>query len=152
MNDGRKIAAIQPSILLHENSRLQAIGRTKQRKLFSIESADGGKTWSEMTLLNVPNPCSGTDALTLRDGRHLLVFNNTPLGRSPLNVALSRDGKTWTLVATLENTFGEFSYPAVIQSQDGLVHITYTWDRKRIKHVVMDLRTAQVKTSTTESP
>ncbi len=152
VNDGRKIAAIQPSILFHENGRLQAIGRTKQRKLFSIESADGGKTWSEMTLLDVPNPCSGTDAVTLRDGRHLLVFNNTPLGRSPLNVALSRDGKTWTLIATLENTFGEFSYPAVIQSQDGLVHITYTWDRKRIKHVVMDLRAAQVKTSTTESP
>ncbi len=138
LNDGRKFAAIQPSILLHENGRLQAIGRTRQLKLFSIESTDGGKSWGEMTALDVPNPNSGIDAVTLRDGRHLLIFNNTPIGRSPLNVGLSRDGKKWFSIATLENSLGEYSYPAVIQTKDGLVHITYTWDRKRIKHVVMD--------------
>lgn len=138
LNDGRKVAAIQPAILLHAENRLQAIGRTQQGKLFSIESTDGGKTWGEMALLNVPNPNSGIDAVTLRDGRHLMVYNNTPSGRTPLSVAFSKDGKTWTPVATLENSWAEFSYPAVIQAADGLVHITYTWDRKRIKHVVFD--------------
>jgi len=33
---------------------------------------------------------------------------------------------------------GEYSYPGVIQTSDGLVHIVYTWKRQRIKHVVVD--------------
>jgi predicted neuraminidase len=138
LNDGNKIGAIQPSVLIHGGDRLQAIGRTRQKKVFSIESNDGGKTWGEMTLLDVPNPNSGIDAVTLRDGRHLLVYNRTPSGRSPLNVAVSNDGKNWTPVLTLEIARGEFSYPAVIQTKDGHIHITYTWDRKRIRHIVLD--------------
>ena len=140
VGDGKIIAAIQPSILLHGGDRLQAIGRTRQKKVFSIESSDGGKTWGPMALLDLPNPCSGTDAVTLRDGRHLIVYNHSPRDRSPLNVALSADGKVWTPILTLEDIPGEFSYPAVIQTGDGLVHVTYTWDRKRIKHVVLDPR------------
>ena len=55
-----------------------------------------------------------------------------------LNVATSDDGANWKVIATLERSKGEFSYPAVIQSKDGLVHITYTYLRKGIKHVVID--------------
>ena len=141
VNDGKGIGAIQPSLLPHPDGSLQAIGRTRQGKLFTITSPDGGQTWGRMTLLKLPNPNSGTDALTLRDGRFLLVYNHTPTGRSPLNVAVSDDGQTWKPVLTLENGAGEYSYPAVIQTQDGLVHITYTWQRARIKHVVLDPNT-----------
>jgi predicted neuraminidase len=136
-NDGKEIGAIQPSILVHGN-RLQAVGRTKQGKLFSIWSGDDGKTWSKMALMGLPNPNSGIDAVTLRDGRHLLVYNHTTKGRTPLNVADSRNGKEWRSAMVLENGEGEYSYPAVIQTRDGLVHITYTWKRQRIKHVVFD--------------
>ena len=76
--------------------------------------------------------------MTLTDGRHLIVYNNTPKGRSPLNVAISEDGVTWTDVVTLESEPGEYSYPAVIQAKDGRIHITYTWKRVRVKHVVLD--------------
>lgn len=138
LNDGHVIEAIQPSILVQDDLHLQAIGRTRQRRVFTISSADGGRTWGPMTLTDLPNPNSGTDAVTLRDGRHLLVYNHTPAGRTPLNVALSNDGERWTRVLTLEDNKGEFSYPAVIQTADGLVHITYTWNRTRIKHVVLD--------------
>ena len=137
VNDGQDIGAIQPSILLHGN-RLQAIGRTKQGKVFEVWSEDGGKTWGTMALTDLPNPNSGIDAVTLRDGRHLLVYNHTPKDRTPLTVAISRDGKKWHASLTLENEPGEYSYPAVIQTSDGLVHITYTWKRQRIKHVVFD--------------
>jgi predicted neuraminidase len=138
VNDGRRIEAIQPAILRHAGGRLQAIGRTQQAKLFTIDSTDGGKTWGPMTLLDVPNPNSGIDAVTLADGRHLLVYNPTPRGRTPLSVALSTDGKTWKPALTLEDTPGEYSYPAVIETGDGLIHITYTWKRQRIKHVAID--------------
>jgi len=144
--EGKTIGAIQPSILVHGPAHLQAVGRTQQGKVFTTESTDEGKTWSAMTLLDLPNPDSGTDAVTLRgDGSFLLVYNHTLHGRTPLNVALSVDGRRWKPVLTLEDTPGaEFSYPAVIQTQDNLIHITYTWKRQRIKHVVVDPALLQV--------
>jgi predicted neuraminidase len=136
--DGKPIDAIQPSILMHAGGRLQAVGRTRSGRIFETWSSDRGQTWTPLTLTVLPNPSAGTDAVTLRDGRHLLVYNHTPKGRTPLNVAITRDGKTWEAAHILESEPGEYSYPAVIQSSDGLVHITYTWRRERIKHVVID--------------
>lgn len=137
-NSGEKIAAIQPSILVHPGHRLQALGRSKQGSLWTCWSEDGGLSWGPMTLLDVPNPNSGTDAVTLNNGRHVLVYNHSKTARTPLNVAISSDGVHWRMVHTLEDEPGEYSYPAVIQSDDGLLHITYTWKRKRIKHVALD--------------
>jgi len=136
---GPEIDAIQPSILFHKDGRLQAIGRTRGHHLFETWSSDDGHTWTALKYLSLPNPNSGTDAVTLADGRHLLVYNHTASGRSPLNVAVSENGEDWQAALVLEDEpKKEFSYPAVIQSQDGLVHITYTWKRQRIKHVVLD--------------
>ena len=138
VNDGKKIEAIQPSILFNGGGRLEALGRTQQGKIFQIWSEDEGRTWGQMTLTSLPNPNAGTDAVTLRDGHHLLVYNHTAKGRSPLNVAVSAGGKTWQAALVLEDEPGmEFSYPAVIQTSDGLVHITYTWKRQRVKHAVL---------------
>jgi predicted neuraminidase len=136
--DGTEIQAIQPSILVHPGGRLQAVGRTRSQRIFETWSSDGGRTWAPIALTQLPNPNSGIDAVTLRDGRHLIVYNHTTRGRSPLNVAVSNDGKTWKAALVLEQEPGEYSYPAVIQSSDGHVHITYTWKRQRIKHVVID--------------
>ncbi|HYC70382.1 MAG TPA: sialidase family protein [Opitutaceae bacterium] len=144
---GPAFDAIQPSILFHAGGKLQALCRSKQGVVAQTWSADGGATWSALTAIDLPNPNSGTDAVTLADGRQLLVYNhsghraNEPKGnRWPLAVAVSRDGLTWERVLTLETepcTSG-YAYPAVIQASDGKVHVTYTWDRKRIKHVVLD--------------
>lgn len=136
--DQAPIDAIQPSILVHPKGRLQAVGRTRSRRVFETWSDDGGRTWTPVTLGALPNPNAGTDALTLRDGRHLIVYNHTEKGRSPLNVAVSRDGKQWEAAAILEHEPGEYSYPAVIQAADGRVHVTYTWRRLRVRHVVLD--------------
>lgn len=144
---GPKFDAIQPSILFYRDGRLQALCRTKQGVVGQTWSKDGGKTWSGLTAIELPNPNSGTDAVTLADGRQLLVYNHSGHraeeakgDRWPLDVALSDDGVHWRRVLTLETepcTAG-YAYPAVIQAADGKVHITYTWDRKRIKHVVLD--------------
>ena len=138
INDGKQIGAIQPSFLVHKDGRLQAVGRTQQKHVFEVSSTDGGLTWGPLTLTSLPNPNAGTDAVTLADGRHLIVYNHTPKGRSPLNVAVSTDGKEWQAALVLESDPGEYSYPAVIQANDGLVHITYTWKRKLVKHAVVD--------------
>jgi predicted neuraminidase len=140
---GADIDAIQPSILVHPKGRLQAVGRTRSQRVYETWSDDGGKTWSAVTLTVLPNPSAGTDAVTLADGRHLIVYNHTPKGRTPLNVALSTDGKAWGAALVLESEPGEYSYPAVIQAADGLVHITYTWKRQRIRHVVVDPKRLQ---------
>lgn len=144
LNDGVAIQAIQPSILFKGENKLLAVGRTNQKHVFEIASEDGGKTWGEMKLGSLPNPNSGTDAVTLKDGRHLMVYNH--IGgdpgkwgkRTPLNVAVSTDGRQWQASLVLENEPGEYSYPAIIQTKDGLVHITYTWKREKVKHVVID--------------
>jgi predicted neuraminidase len=144
LNDGTTIGAIQPSILFRDRiggKKLLAVGRTEQSKVFSTTSSDGGKTWSALSLIDdLPNPNAGIDAVTLADGRQLIVYNPVTRGRTPLAVAVSRDGRAWTKVLTLEDQPGEYSYPAVIQTADGLVHITYTWKRQRVKHVVVDVR------------
>jgi predicted neuraminidase len=137
-NGGAEPNAIQPSILLHSATRLQALGRTREKQLFQTWSDDAGRTWSPLTLTSLPNPNSGTDAVTLRDGRHLLIYNHTPKGRTPLNLAFSTDGKVWQAALVLENEPGEYSYPAIIQTSDGLVHSTYTWKRQKVRHVVID--------------
>lgn len=134
---GEGIAAIQPTILSHANGRLEALGRTRQDRIFQVLSEDQGRTWSKMTLTSLPNPNSGIDAVTLKDGRFLLVYNHATKGRSPLNVAVSTNGTDWQADLVLESATGEYSYPAVIQTRDGRVHITYTWQRQRVKHVVL---------------
>lgn len=139
--------AIQPSLLTHRGNQLQLICRNQdgEGQLWQSWSKDGGVQWSQLEPLGLPNPNSGTDAVTLADGRQLLVYNHTnrrgtkPAGREMLNVAVSSDGRTWSAAVVLESTpRSEFSYPAVIQTRDGLVHITYTWKRQRVKHVVLD--------------
>lgn len=136
--DGVDVNAIQPSILTHPGGKLQALGRTKSGRIFETWSTDNGRTWTALALTVLPNPDAGIDAVTLRDGRHLVVYNHTTQGRTPLNVAISRDGKIWEAALVLEREPGEYSYPAVIQTADGLVHVTYTWKRERIKHVTFD--------------
>ncbi|MEY4939344.1 MAG: hypothetical protein RIQ93_1079 [Verrucomicrobiota bacterium] len=146
LHDGAEIAAIQPSLLWHGGSRLQAMGRTRQGRLFEIWSEDAGRTWGSISLTDLPNPNSGTDAVTLADGRHLLVYNHNAQakgGRTPLNLAVSRDGKTWEAALVLEDEPGEYSYPAIIQTRDGNAHITYTWRREKVRHVVVDPKRLQ---------
>lgn len=145
INGGQVIGAIQPSLLRLADGTLQAVGRTKNGKLFQTRSTDAGKSWSPLELTALPNPNAGTDAVTLADGRHLLVYNHSPKGRTPLNVAVSVDGVAWEAALSLETEPGEYSYPAVIQTADQRVHISYTWKRKRMKHVVVDPEKLQLR-------
>ncbi len=141
------IQAIQPSILKHRDGRLQILCRTRNGRLATSWSSDRGESWSPLTLTEVPNNNSGTDAVTLADGRHLLVYNAVATlpgqkkgPRTPLNLAVSSDGLRWQALLTLENSpVSQYSYPSVIQTPDGYVHIVYTWRRERVKYVKLKL-------------
>lgn len=141
------VQAIQPSILIHKDGRLQILCRTRNGRVGTSWSTDNGETWSPVELTSLPNNNSGTDALTLADGRHLIVYNAiaTPDGerkgvRTPLNVAVSPDGINWQMVMTLEDSpVSQYSYPSVIQGKDGRIHVVYTWRRQRIKYAEIKL-------------
>ncbi|MDO5581573.1 MAG: sialidase family protein [Planctomycetia bacterium] len=117
-------------------------------KIWQSWSKDGAKTFSKFEETILPNPNSGIDTVSLQDGRVLIIYNHTnlkspdpqkPLSRSMINLAVSSDGKSWEAACIFENSpKAEFSYPAMIQTADGLVHITYTWKRTHIKHIVLD--------------
>lgn len=137
---------IQPSILTHKDGRLQMLLRSRQNLIIQSWSKDNGKTWGTLSPINLPNPNSGIDAVTLQNGKFLLVYNPLPSGnkwsngRNVLKVAISEDGINWKDVYELENKDkGEFSYPAIIQSKDGKAHITYTYNRKLVKYVVLEV-------------
>jgi predicted neuraminidase len=133
---------IQPAIIsLDDGKYLRFYARSTSNIGFVCvaDSFDGGKTWTEARVTDIPNPNSGIDAVKLRDGRIILVYNNARTGRTPLNLAVSTDGEHFKMFATLESEPGEFSYPAIIQGSDGDLHITYTWNRMRIKYVPIPL-------------
>ncbi|MFA6125780.1 MAG: sialidase family protein [Bacteroidales bacterium] len=135
---------IQPSILTYPDSTCRILCRSKSNAVITSLSKDSGKSWSNLTAIGLPNPNSGIDGVTLKDGSHLLVYN--PLlsgkewvnGRNQLNLAWSADGITWKDILVLEKEpTGEFSYPAIIQSSDSKVHIAYTYKRIQIKHWIL---------------
>lgn len=133
---------IQPSILKYKNGSLQLLCRSRQNVIVSTWSTDGGNTWSKLTPLPLANPNSGTDAVGLKNGLQFLVYNplnagqNWWEGRSVLKLAKSTNGIDWTDIYTLEqHEKGEYSYPAIIQSSDGIIHISYTSERQKIKYI-----------------
>ncbi len=148
LNDTAEFGAIQPVILNYGDGKLQLLSRTKNDVVSQNWSEDGGNTWSKMTGTSLPNPNSGIDGISLKDGRQLLVYNPTQKNwgnRVPLSIALSTDGKNWKRVLDLEplrestdKEEEEYSYPTVIQGSDGMVHLVYTWNRKTVKYVTLD--------------
>lgn len=146
INKDDSIGVIQPTIIKHPDGELQMLCRSRQNVIYETWSNDNGLHWSKLESTSLPNPNSGVDAVSLKNGKFILVYN--PLlhgtewynGRNILNVASSKDGKTWKDIYQLENEKeGEFSYPAVIQALDKNIHITYTSRRKTIKHVILKI-------------
>jgi predicted neuraminidase len=127
---------IHPTLVELDGGRLLAYLRPggKGGAIWRAESADGGETWSNPTPTRLPNPNSGFDLLRLHSGRLALAFNNSDQLRTPLCVALARQGEQWDRVRTLEDALGEFSYPTLAQTHDGQIHTVYTYRREYIQY------------------
>lgn len=132
--------AIQPTVLFLPDGKIQLLSRTQEGKVGINYSEDQGETWSRVKGSSLPNNNSGVDGITLKTGYHLLVCNPLQKGRNKLSLMGSEDGNTWEELLVLEDqSSGEFSYPAIIQAKNGTVHLTYTYNRKRIKYVSLTL-------------
>jgi predicted neuraminidase len=143
---------VQPSLVRRRDGTIVAYmrdnGPPPKRVLLST-SSDDGVTWSPVIDTDLPNPGSGLEAIALRDGRWVLIYNDTERGRHSLVVALSGDeGRTWKWKRHLEldqrgQGAGSFHYPSIIQAADGTLHASYSYflnhlpagaARKSIKH------------------
>jgi len=136
---------IQPSIATRADGTLVAYMRdngSAPKRLHISASRDQGLTWSPVRDSELPNPGSGADIVTLRDGHWVLAYNDTERGRESLAVSLSTDeGKTWSHTRHLESGSPEKSspsaaYPSIIQGADGSLHVVYSFHgtSKTIKH------------------
>lgn len=137
--------AIQPLILPLDAQHALALMRDtgqKPGRVLASRSDDAGQHWSNDERLALPNPDSAVAGLRRPDGSLLLVFNDLESGRSSLALAVSRDqGRSWTTLRHFEQDSGgksEFSYPYLIRASNGSMHLLYTWNRKRIRHVAFN--------------
>lgn len=135
------IGIIQPAVvaLAGHHLRFYARSRTRSAQIAVADSYDDGRHWTQAHFLALPNPNSGIDAVRLRDGRIVLAFNNSYVARTPLNLAVSRDGEHFQVFETLEDSPGQYSYPAIIQAASGDLLIAYSWRRQTIKFVRVPL-------------
>jgi predicted neuraminidase len=142
---------IQPSIARKADGTLVAYMRDNgpaPQRLHISRSTNDGLTWSLVKDSDLPNPGSGADVVTLRNGHWVLAYNDTEDGRHSLAVSLSTDeGRTWAHTRHLERAAPDSglsaAYPSVIQADDGALHVVYSFHRsepgrprrKTIKHV-----------------
>lgn len=140
---GKPRGLIQPTLFVTSKGGLIALCRSSGiGRVCQAESSNGGLTWTDARPTELLNPGSGIDGVTAKGGAFYLAYNDSRMTRWPLKLARSTDdGKTWKNVVTAEDKAAltdEFSYPALIQSSDGKLHLSYTWNRTHIKHLVYD--------------
>jgi predicted neuraminidase len=133
---------VQPTVIARRQNELYALMRTwhedpAKRFLWQSASHDAGRTWDPPTYSQVPTVSSAIEMVRLRNNHVVLAYNDgRARARTPLTLALSVDGgRTWSWKRNLEEGAGAFSYPSIIQSDDGQVHATYSYRREFIKHV-----------------
>ena len=126
---------IQPALFRTATGEVVALMRSRNPlKVCRAVSTDGGRTFGPAEPTAVANPSAGIDVVRVRDGSVWMICNPVAIGRSPLSLLRSTDdGRTWAKVKDVETEPGEYSYPALIETADGRLAMTYTWQRTRIK-------------------
>ena len=133
----------EPSVVSVPDGRLIVFLRddTDDHRIKRSESLDNGNTWSPIRATDLPNPSSGIEAIVLKSGRLAMAYNDKETEpRDRLAVSISEDmGETWKWTRHLEDVPGQrFDYPSIIQSKDGSLHVSYSYNLSTIKHVHFD--------------
>ncbi len=130
----------QPSLIERSDGTSLAFLRPMgdEPRIFLSRSTDNGRTWTSTETTPFMCPHAALDTVRLADGRIVMAWNSDPERRNPLSLALSEDeGETWPYVRHLVTGEGQFHYPAIMQSRDGLLHVTFTNNRRTIDHIVL---------------
>lgn len=140
---------IQPALGIKKNGNLFAYMRDSgdaPNRVHYSESSDNGETWSATKKTDIPNTAS-VEVLVLQDGKWAFLGNDIDDGRYQLSLRISNDeGKTWkqSLIENDTSKKGSYSYPSLIQTADGMLHMTYSYhpekSKKSIKYVKLDPR------------
>jgi len=143
--------AFQPAVVPVGSEAALLLCRTAgaQTEVFASRTDDGGIRWSPPVPAGLPNPGSGLDAIRLADGRILSAINDGRNGRDQLRLVVSPDGgRTWERGAIVASESGaEFSYPFLLQTADGTIHLAFTWKREIIQY--LEFNTAWLDASIT---
>jgi predicted neuraminidase len=143
----------QPALVQMKDSTVTAYMRDNGDAPSRVQishSVDNGETWTAALKTDIPNTGS-IELIAMKDGRWAFVGDDEEDGRYRLSMYISDDeGKTWKWKRTLENVeknAGSFSYPCLIQTNDGLLHVSYSYSLGKtgeaIKYVVVDPKTMQ---------
>jgi hypothetical protein len=135
-----EVGLTQPTVVQYSDGKISAFFRNggPERRIKRSDSDDGGMTWSAVTNTTLLHPGAGIEAVVLKNGHLVMVYNDKESGdRDQLAVSISHDrGETWPYTRHLENTpQSRFDYPSVIQALDGSIHVTYSYNLQTIKHV-----------------
>lgn len=140
--------SLQPAVLpkseLDADAYLRYAGE-KAHRLMTSASYDGGRHWTKPELMSLPNPNAAVAVLSLDSETDLMALNDTEDGRHRLSLAI-RHNDEWEIVRTVESETPEepgshdfeFSYPSLVMAPDGLIHLVYTWNQKRIRHLTFN--------------
>lgn len=146
INHPADLNTIQPSVVEYKNGKLQIFCRSKEGVVTTATSHDRGHTWSSMERTNLINPNSGTDVICINDTLFIVYNPDVPgkdwwEGRAKLRLACSKDGHNWQDIFTFEDEEnGEFSYPTIIRAADGVIHVSYTYNRESVKHFALQIQ------------
>ncbi len=137
-------SSLQPVVIPLDTVRAVALMRKSGNSppsVLSVETDDGGTSWSAITATPLANPDAAIAALRTSSGELLIAFNDSERDRGNLSLALSEnDGDSWEVVHVFEPPApvpgpARFAYPWLLESTRGELHLWYTWDRDRIVHV-----------------
>ncbi|CAN7550652.1 sialidase family protein [Paenibacillus sp. LjRoot56] len=155
---------VQMNVVERNDGTLYAMFRSRQAdRIYTSISQDNGRNWTVPVKSELPNNNSSMQFTKLQNGHLALIYNNSSMERdqfrwvqrkgefrkkplrTPLTLAISEDeGKTWPYyrniqMADLEYKDSEigYSYPSIISTRDGKIHIAFSYLRKGIKHVCL---------------
>ena len=130
----------QPTLVELPQGRMIAFFRNgdERHRIKRSDSMDGGRTWSEVRLTSLPHPGAGIEAIRLQNGHLAMIYNDkeeNPRDRLAISISTD-DGETWKWTRRIVDVKDDrYDYPSVIQSKDGMIHVTYSDNLKTITHV-----------------
>jgi predicted neuraminidase len=150
-------ALLQPIMFIDTTEKAVAYFRQARSagppRIASALTENAGQSWVSGVDLDLANPNAAIAGLQLSNGDRLIALNDLESARHRLVLAMAPPGSNnWNVIAEVESDqtltnglYREFSYPYLLLGANGEVHLIYTYDRKKMKHIHFDPRWIESK-------